>query len=211
MVFHGDFPAISADFPWSDCLTGELESGWWRGARPRQRRLALVRRSGERRRATLGARAPGFGDARVLRGFRHGKCPIYRWFTWVYLLKMVTFHRKNLGISLISPRKVVFFSARKPFGNFNWHRLISGWNPCESGIFSQSSRNFTNVFSDFFAKKTMVEFPYNENIMGMWWDKANKNGNVMQPTIMFFLGFPTVGDPKIIQMCQHDFRRGASI
>ena len=23
---------------------------------------------------------------------RHGKWPIYRWFTWVYLLKMVIFH-----------------------------------------------------------------------------------------------------------------------
>ena len=22
----------------------------------------------------------------------HGKLPIYRWFTWVYLLKMVIFH-----------------------------------------------------------------------------------------------------------------------
>ena len=32
-----------------------------------QRRLALVRRGGERRRATLGARAQSFGDARVLR------------------------------------------------------------------------------------------------------------------------------------------------
>ena len=112
MVFHGDFPAISADFPWSDCLTGELESGWWRGARPRQRRLALVRRSGERRRATLGARAPGFGDARVLRGFRHGKCPIYRWFTWVYLLKMVIFHKKSGDFTDFTQKSGVFFRQK---------------------------------------------------------------------------------------------------
>ena len=106
------------------------------------------------------------------------------------------FSTEHWGISLISPRKVVFFFPQENHLGSSTDTVFSGWNPCESGIFSQSSKNFTNVFSDFFASKTMVEFPYNENIMGMWWDKANKNGNVMQPTIMFFFGVSYSGWPQ---------------
>ena len=32
----------------------------------------------------------------------HGKWPIYRWFTWVYLLKVVIFHGKLLNNQMVS-------------------------------------------------------------------------------------------------------------